>query len=70
MDNSYRKEVLEEYQIGRNNISTSSNHCIISDVKDDTNFQKAMVILRQAIPSSGSGFLTCSNQIISLYYLA
>lgn len=29
-----------------------------------------MVILRQALPSSGSGFLTCSNQIISLYFLS
>ena len=41
MDNSYHKEVfeevIEEYQFNRNNLSTSSSHFIISDVKDETN---------------------------------
>lgn len=45
-----------------NDLSTSStNFFKMRNVRDETNLQKAVVILGQAIPSSGSGFLTCSN---------
>ena len=52
-----------------NDNSVSSAYFILRN-DDDTDLKKVKIILGQAIPSSGSGFLTCSTQIINLYYLA
>ena len=40
------------------------------DKEDDTDFGKAKVIVRQALPSSGANFLGCATSVVNLYYFA
>lgn len=54
----------------KSTVSLASSTYFFVATDDNTNLKKVKIILGQAIPSSGSGFLMCSTQIINLYYLA
>ena len=63
---------MDDYQYEETNRTNNSvsSACFIINHDDNTNYKKIKIILGQAIPSSGSGFLMCCSPIINLYYLA